>query len=138
MFTIYSFKVEDLSSERLIDYGYDKNNNLFHNYNLNHLPRIWGDYDTREASKNKVVANIKTENDKFIIPKNIEKSEKGNYLLVKIVGKAGDARVEIYGNRSANEQEFGLMVAFLDALQNLLHVVGTEVGVQTCLAGYAL
>ena len=126
MFTIYSFKVEDLSSERLIDYGYDKNNNLFHNYNLNHLPRIWGDYDTREASKNKVVANIKTENDKFIIPKNIEKSEKGNYLLVKIVGKAGDARVEIYGNRSANEQLYSFGFTKKEGAHNYLFRLSSD------------
>lgn len=65
-----------------IDYGYDYLGEFYHQYNIMHLPYIWGEKDTKKASKNKVVSKLVKQDDYYKIENDFSK-DKGNYLLLK-------------------------------------------------------
>lgn len=95
---ITSFKVT--SSAQFIDYGYDgpfededdesgetiyTYTSTFHNYSLYQLPRIWAEYDEKDAINNKALATFKKKSGTYYIEPNTKISkENGNYLKFSI------------------------------------------------------
>lgn len=99
--TIHSMRVEPAFS--LIDWGYDEAawqedeagngrfiyNGTLHHYDLGQLPRIWAEHDEARAVKNKMISRLKRKDSVYCTQDSVEKSEKGNYLLLSAVYKEG-------------------------------------------------
>ena len=99
-----------------IDYGYDdllsKQFNylsFIHNYDLEYLPYIWANYDTKKAINNRVLSRlISVPNNRFLInPLENNYKIKGNYLLVtgnfkneeKVTIKLGNLKDNIFSEK---------------------------------------
>lgn len=89
--------LQDLQS---IDYGYDFSNPLFHNYLLNHLPRLWGELDIKKAKENEIEASLKENNGIYKLPLISDTDKKnGNYLRL-------DLEADKNGPKDGGEIEF--------------------------------
>lgn len=83
VFEIDSIQVSESREIARIDYGYDQDNSVFHNYYVNHLPRVWGDFG--EVGSDGCALKVKCSGYecKFIGPVPFDKSS-GNYVVLKI------------------------------------------------------
>ena len=85
---IKKINVQELDST-LIDSGYD--HPYFHSYNVNLLPQIWAEMDTKEASKGKILSQMAQENGIWKMNKIFDSDKSnGNYLLLRLNYKGND------------------------------------------------
>lgn len=103
---------------QFINFGYDslnkKNNQIeyigsIHNYDLEYLPYIWANYDTKKAINNRVLSRlISVPNNRFLInPLENNYKIKGNYLLItgnfkneeKVTIKLGNLKDNIFSEK---------------------------------------
>ena len=99
-----------------IDYGYDdllskqfNYLNFIHNYDLEYLPYIWANYDTKKSINNRVLSRlISVPNNRFLInPLENNYKIKGNYLLItgnfkneeKVTIKLGNLKDNIFSEK---------------------------------------
>lgn len=74
----YDGPYENIDIDDAVSYSYSKD---LHSYKLNHLPRIWASYDSKEANKGNVVAEAIYKDGIYCFDnKSIRLGENGNYL----------------------------------------------------------